>query len=393
MVRLGRYAQQLLFGIACVAAGHWSARGLVAAPWSSPVAGAASQDLSASAAPRVRFLPPDVFFVFYAPPYGETCGGCTSVHVLVDQLNRLYGSVQAPAAYLVPRAEDRRRNRTLETNPAYATPLLPPWMNASEGVAVYTDTTRGNPLRARRAVRWVLYFPGGIWGAPKASEYPNEDLIACYMPAFCSEFAGRPTLTLFVVDIYLDYYRNLPRPPGGRRNGTLWFSRKNTYAVNGTLLTRPPPDLSGKDVLDPETKKRERLERFAVSELFVSYDPATYRTVEAVLTGCSTVVMPFPGVDRETFFRQFPRYGMGFGLEGRQDSVRNMGMAIDRSQLRLRNMKENVGAFVDAVVEKWYPGALDSPEVRRFASSPDPRASIQLERMRERQKEGHPSLA
>ncbi|KAI9025644.1 hypothetical protein DFJ74DRAFT_45759 [Hyaloraphidium curvatum] len=386
MARLRSFLKELLIGIACIAAG-WAARGAVPPPSASLSVAAAARLHSPTASPRLRLLPPDVFFVFYAPPYGETCGGCTVVHVLVDQLNRFYGSVQAPAAYVVPMAGIK----WFDTNPAYATPRLPPWMNASDGVAVYTDTVHGNPLGARRAVRWVLYFPGGIWGAPKASEYPAEDLIACYLPAYCSEFPGRPTIMLFVVDMYLDYYRNLPRPPGGRRNGTIWFSRKNSYSLNGTLLTRPPPDLSGKDVLDPATKKRERLERFAVAELFVSYDPATYRTVEAVFTGCPAVVMPFPGVDRTTFFRDFPRHGIGFGLEEeeRQFSVKNMGMAIDRSQMRLGNMKENVGAFVDAVLEKWYPGAMDSPEVRRFASAPDPRASILLERIRARQKEGH----
>ncbi|KAI9010038.1 hypothetical protein DFJ74DRAFT_685698 [Hyaloraphidium curvatum] len=288
--------------------------------------------------------------------------------------------------------DDIWKSVPLTTNPGYATPLLPKWLDPADGIAVYTDVVRGNPLRAKRVVRWVLFFPGGISGAPAASEYSADDLIACYTAAYCREFSWRPTVPLAVVDLYLDYYRDLPRPPGGRRNGTLWYSKKLSYTVGGKRLERPEPDLSGKDVLDYSVTKRARLERFATAALFVSYDPATYRSVEAALAGCPSVVVPFPGLDRATYVRDFGRFigrGVGYGLEEGGRSMETMGGVIDEARESLAKQREDVDGFVAAVLDRWFPGAAGDPEMARFAREADPRAEMQLVRMRARQKEGH----
>ena len=100
-------------------------------------------------------LPPGLFFVIYTPSHSEQCGGCTVLHVLVDRLNRRYGSVHVPVAYVVP------MGATINVSPALATPFLPSWMKASDGIVVYPEIVNGNPLNGSKVVRWILYFPGG----------------------------------------------------------------------------------------------------------------------------------------------------------------------------------------------------------------------------------------
>lgn len=76
------------------------------------------------------------------------------LHFLVDRLNRLYGRLE-PVAFLYG---------CKGTNPAWATPLLPPWRNVSKGIAVYPEVTWGNDMNSGHVIRWVLWFPGGQWG-------------------------------------------------------------------------------------------------------------------------------------------------------------------------------------------------------------------------------------
>ena len=89
-----------------------------------------------------------LFFVVYTPGYAENCGGCTVLHLLVHKLNTMYGR-ERPVAYIAPLPGG---DPTIAVNPGYATPYLPPWINASQGVAVYPEIVVGNPLGAARVV-------------------------------------------------------------------------------------------------------------------------------------------------------------------------------------------------------------------------------------------------
>lgn len=133
-----------------------------------------------------------LYFVVYTSDYAEDRGGSTVLHLLVDRLNSLHKGLE-PIAYVVPYGFDGYNMPPLTTNPAYKTPLLPPWIPASEGVAIYPEVVHGNPLNARHVVRYMLYFPG-INGGPPASQYSTNDMIICYSPGFCKSFEGKHEL-------------------------------------------------------------------------------------------------------------------------------------------------------------------------------------------------------
>jgi hypothetical protein len=129
-------------------------------------------------------------------------------------------------------------------------------------------------------VRWILYFPGGH-NSPLEDTYSTDDVLACYFLSYCQGFVGRiPLFELSIIDMYLDFYKNLPRGP---RNGTLFFVKKNSWARNGTKLERPPPSVEGW-IMPKEMGKRERLEMLSRAETFVSYDPATYVNEEGTVS-------------------------------------------------------------------------------------------------------------
>ena len=192
-------------------------------------------------------------------------------------------------------------------------------MNASQGVAIYPEVVYGNPLQAQHVVRWILYFPGVNGGLP-ASYHQPSDLVACYGMQYCKGFdpARFYLLDVQTVDNYWDFYLQLPAVE--TRQGTVVFKGKAKWRNYTRASGVPPlPDTITNVVdMDHTVLKRERLELFARAEMFVSYDLATYRNVEAALTGAISVVMPMEGVSREQWRAEsLPefRYGVAYGFD------------------------------------------------------------------------------
>jgi hypothetical protein len=180
-----------------------------------------------------------------------------------------------------------------------------------------------------------------------------------------------------MLDMYLHHYKNLPRIP---RNGTLYFGKKNTWARNGTVLTRPPPSLEGKWTMPTGMGKRERLELLSRAETFVSYDPATYVNEEAYLVGTKSVVEPFPGVSEEEFAGVAPA-GVAYGLDDVPETQKTINLVWKRARTRLRDQNEQLDELVRRVVERWYPEAAKGAGMEKFRKERDPRAHAALDMM------------
>ena len=264
---------------------------------------------------ELTFVPPDdLYFVVSAPSYSEFCGGCMVLHRLCDRLNTIYDYVRAtPICYLVP----LNTAQPPAVNPGYKTPLLPAWMNASSGIAIYPEIVTGNPLKADRVVNWILYFPG-VNGGPRASGYNPANLIACFSPGFCADFNSTAyhMVPLRVVDYQFTHFLNVAAP--ANRSGMLTFRHKTFFQTPmlgkiPTVGKFPVPENPLKD-----GGKRSRIEQYAQVERFYSMDPATFRTVEAAMAGTLSVVVPVPGVGKAEWLKSTggeSQFGVAYGDE------------------------------------------------------------------------------
>jgi hypothetical protein len=242
------------------------------------------------------------------------------LHRLCDRLNVAFDNVrEAPVCYLMDWVRARSRNTGLpefRLNPAYKTPVLPPWMDARHGIVLYPESMYGNPLGAPRVVHWILYFPG-VNGGSAAEHYDPAGLIACYSPGFCSGFD--PSMfhltPLRVVDYDFAYFLNLTTAEEGR-SGAMTFGRKKMFfsaregriPINGTLSIPENPL--------PDGSKRARLEQFARLDRFYTTDPATFLSVEAAMAGTTSIVMPVPGVSKSDWLASVGdefRFGVAYG--------------------------------------------------------------------------------
>lgn len=295
---------------------------------------------------------PGFFFVVYTPDYSEHCGGCTVLHLLAHKLNCL--AKGQPIAYLVPMGYPGKPATSLTTNPGYSTPYLPPWLNAADGVAVYPEVVSGNPLQARHVVRYILYFPGVNGGPPAAAYDGVRDIIICFSPGVCSEFDGKfKYMDVRVVDYYFDYLEGLAKDQP--RNGTLILHKKGTWTTRKGKLHRPPDtqQVAGQPV---SGGKRNRLEMFSRAELFVSYDAASFISVEAAMAGCPSVVIPFPGVSKAEWLNSTyveMQHGVAYGFDDLPNVKPTLGNVV--LQLRALSAQQDhaIKLFIDDVMRRF----------------------------------------
>lgn len=197
---------------------------------------------------------------------------------------------------------------------------------SSDAIVVYPEIIYGNPLHAKKIVRWLLYYnkfsdADGAFG--------KDDLVFCYR------------------DIFNDVKLN----PEGRRLGLGHFDfatyrQTNFQAREGCCYIlrkgKKRPDIpSGLDgpVIDglSEAEKARVLNRCRYCYL---YDTQTFYAVIAAVCGAVPVIVPEPGKGRGDYLGDGEAaYGVAYG-----DSDEEINYAVRTRDLCIKGLKD---------VEEW----------------------------------------
>lgn len=279
----------------------------------------------------------------YSPNFDENCGGCTVLHYLVDRVN-VWFEPESFRAYLVPYGYPNAT--TIKTNQAYKTPIVPQSKNFNDGFVIYPESISGNPLKARYTVRWVLYFPGLIGGGPQPNEYSTKDIVACYSIGVCRDIDRKIRKHLLkLVDYGLENLDGLQKVV--QRNGTLIHHKKQIWRT-GTLAKTP--ELDG-DLMDNTLSKHDRMELFAKYERFITTDPATFLSVEAAMSGCLSVVMPFENVTKQewmltSYGPDDLKYGIAYGIEEIPHAEQTLSLVVSNLMKQEKKQKAALLKFL-----------------------------------------------
>jgi hypothetical protein len=101
-------------------------------------------------------------FIIYAPEYCEDSSGVRALYRLCHLLNC---AGYDAAIYPFGDIEQYSLHPSPWNTPIFAERVVP-----SGTVVIYPEIIRGNPLRVRRVVRWILNYPGIVGGDPVFAE-------------------------------------------------------------------------------------------------------------------------------------------------------------------------------------------------------------------------------
>lgn len=293
--------------------------------------------------------------VVNAPAFDERNGGAIVLHRLVDRLRALgqeaYIHPVAPVRlppdwpdvglrrrWRVWRANRARRRRAFaefRTHPALDAPRAPAGLALRGAIVVYPEIVSGNPLGARRVVRWLLHRPGFFrpW-----ARFGRDEYTFFYQHAFREGLDWVDPDDLLRIrwirdDVYSD--RGLPR------EGACRLIRKG--ARHGTA----PPAAGGDAVVVDEMSHEEKAEVFNRTRVLWCHDPYTLYLFYAALCGCIPVVVPPPGMTREQWrAREEDRWGIAYGEAEIPWAVATRGLMLERFERERREEDEMLRRFL-----------------------------------------------
>lgn len=216
-------------------------------------------------------------YLIYAPGYTFKSSGVKALHLLCHHLNELNHK-----AFLVP-----DNPQGFGANPYLNTPLISPHhhnflvQNNINPVVIYPDVVRGNPLQAKRVVRYLLADAGKYGGD---ANFPSDDKVWCYRSEIADRQNTNKIMTIPVWDPKIFY----PPPKDKIRHGICYYSHKYDR-IHGNKL---PDYVNQYTRLEGDPEKISSLLR--ASEKCLVFEPTEVHIL-ANLCGCPVeeVITPY----------------------------------------------------------------------------------------------------
>ena len=226
-------------------------------------------------------------FIIYAPRYADDSGGSIVLHKLCDVLNKqgfasklwpfgkprlsAHAPVRSSASSLAYIGSQLYR-KPFRTNKNYNTPIAKIEI-LMLSIVVYPEIVSGNPLSAKRYVRWFLHKPGFHKGN---FEYKKRDLCFSYQGAFNS--TGNVITYGGILTIYEAFLTTYRLVNFGPRTKTCYMIRKGERRND-------LPDLSQQWIVDGRTHE-ELVKIFNECKACYFYDLYTAYATYAAVCGC-----------------------------------------------------------------------------------------------------------
>ena len=262
-------------------------------------------------------------YLIVAPTYDENIGGHVVLHKLCHLLNE-----RGIEAYLLPHIDTysvnstnffasclkaakqhwRGKLRSYRTNPHFFSPvldLLPENMGDSSWVVVYPEGVNGNPAGAKNVVRWLLHQPGFhtgeiFYGLGELHVKYNSAIHDFHFPG-CA-LAPHP---LKIIHYPINLYSAATNVE--ERKGIAYCIRKG----KGKKMVH---DVSNSILIDGMSHA-EIAKVFSRAERFISYDSLTAYSRFAVISGCTSIVVPDQDVSVDQWYPNIEdRWGIAYGM-------------------------------------------------------------------------------
>lgn len=236
-------------------------------------------------------------YLFAIPDYSRISAGIRITHRLIHLLNTRGFEAYSNTPVI-----------NLEWNEKYANDKMQREL-AYHGIVLYPEIVDGNPLHARRVVRYVCNVPGYLGG--ETTYHPNE--VVFYYNQFLRKYAPSDDRLLEIPSIETDLFNN--REPLPREKGCFYFGKASNYGLKPIPETQGLVEITRENNGWPKTRK-ELAELLRRSKIFYCYDNFTALLDEARLCGCPTVmVYPRPDGLQETLDKGYSIDGLAFGID------------------------------------------------------------------------------
>ncbi|WAV88722.1 hypothetical protein NB647_07485 [Oxalobacter aliiformigenes] len=295
----------------------------------------------------------NLFFIIYTPVYNENIGGIIVLHKLCAILNKMGISAKLwhnnnpvkICSFSTLKNRIRYKIKSFFNHQKYKSPYKLDVASPKElknAIVIYPEITDGNPLEAKKVVRWLLYTPGAFTGK---INYGNNELFFYYNHQFVNKnFKFKVSGQLTVTENMRDIYKQVNFAP---RKGTCYMVRKG----NKRNLNYHPKDALQVDGYS----HRELADIFNKYEYFISYDLHTMYSNYAAMCGCKSIVVPESGKSpQEILNEQNYRPGVAYGREDISRALATRHLLFENDEQREIKEQKYVKEFIEICYTRFY---------------------------------------
>ncbi|MBA4318552.1 MAG: hypothetical protein C0412_09135 [Flavobacterium sp.] len=236
-------------------------------------------------------------YVICAPDYTENSAGIRCLYMLCDLLNK-----QGYDSYIAY----SNHTTNLLNAPLISISSARKKVRIENYIAVYPEIIIGNPLGARKVVRWVLNKPGFLGGD---EVYNEEECVFVYSKFYVPYVKNKIDGMLFMPTIDENIFHN-NKNTANTRSLQCYYVGKSSY-INGYFdknkvfeITRTTPH------------KKDLGKLFRSSNLLYCFDNCTALIFEAILCGCPVVIIPDGNFKKSDFEKsELGVFGVAMGIE------------------------------------------------------------------------------
>lgn len=293
----------------------------------------------------------DSKFVVYSPPFDERNGGAIVLHLLCHLLNEIgysasiwrygmplltwkapIGSTWGGIAYY----GSRLYRAPFSLCDRYSTPIASA-ADLGSCVVVYPEIVSGNPLRAKRYVRWFLHRPG--FHNKRIEYFPGELYFSFQMAFNCPKSGMIDGGVLRIREYMSDIYNQINY--GGRD--------KVCYVIRKGNTRHDLPDLSGHWIVD-DLDHRDLAKVFNECKYAYFYDPYTMLSSYAAVCGCIPIIVPMQGQSKEMWKPDEElRFGHAYGCDDIEYAIATRKLMLRRLKQEEEDNIHQVARFVSVV--------------------------------------------
>jgi hypothetical protein len=244
---------------------------------------------------KLRHEEGKVTYIVYCPWDIKISGGQVALHMLTKNL-----ADQGEIVYTLSKPMFSCNAKTIKSEyNCESIQVSPIEFDPEKTVVIYPEIIRGNPIGAKRVVRWILY---NTIQSIEDTWNPLDELWY-YLPFFeTSRKEDKKLLSAF--DFKLNLLRDRKKEP----------SKENVL-----LLRKRTPELdewSESIKMEEPSSMQDFAEKVSDFKFFYTYDDATYYSIAASLVGCTSIILD-PRMDPEEYRKKNPifLYGVAFGTE------------------------------------------------------------------------------
>jgi hypothetical protein len=184
------------------------------------------------------------------------------------------------------------------------------FLDIDNTVAIYAENEPGNPLEAKHIARWIMMNPKDDLGDTK---YSSNEHLFLYNGFYTVNDCYKDQIKGLLTSIDMNYHLQIYTDHHVERTGGAYIIRKG---INKPHDKHPANFIKIDDELVKFTDK-EKAKYLNGIKTFISYDPASFISVQAALCGCEVIVIPDDDGEFtiENLKQNHRLHGVAYGLD------------------------------------------------------------------------------